>query len=372
MNNLFRAHLAERILKASSRSPLSRLVKPGILSLKTLGLHITTSCNYNCVYCYAEGYKEKKLSLEKIFSLIDEAKRLGAESINLLGGEPLLSDELYKILQYINRKNMRAIIFTNGSLITDKWLESFQEVREIILVIKYDCEAIYSKHTRTNYPLALIEDKISKLVKNNIRTVTFTVVTKHNLDFIDEILSRSVRLGAFPKLHQYMPISSKSTQLNKELEISPSEWRHVLKKISYLYAPLEKLIYAMGEFKFGLCSCFAHNLYVTAHGDVLPCPEAPPELNLGNVLDLPLRKIWEEFKERRKIWLNIPSECERCLNKYSCMGGCKVYAYFNFKEFNKKDPLCCSDIPTTYSHCVYALTRILPKRPAYEFLKIKC
>lgn len=366
-----RTALAEFILKRLSSNSLSKLIKPRVSSLKTLGLHITTECNYNCAYCYAERYRDNKLSLEKLLSLIDDAKDLGAESVNLLGGEPLLSRDLDKIILHINKRKMRVMLFTNGSLITDSWIKLFRKIKNIILIIKYDCEqAIYSEHTRSNYPLAHIEDTIIKLVENKLPVVTFTVITKKNLNSVESILSRSVTLGAYPKLHPYIPILTSSPQLNEELEISAAEWGSVLERISYVYSPLEKLIYALGAFKSGICSCFAHNLYVTADGYCLPCPEAPFELNLGSILDLPLKEIWARFKKKRQDWISIPSECGKCDNRSACMGGCKVYTYIRFRKFNRKDPLCCDKIPTTYSHCVYALIRILPNKPAYKFLKI--
>lgn len=372
MNKPIRVFLAEYILKQLSGNSLSKLIKHNVLSLKTLGLHITTSCNYNCIYCYADGYKKNnKLSLEKTLSIIDEAKVLGAESINILGGEPLLNKDLDRIIYHINNKHMRVMLFTNGSLITDSWIKFFRKINKIILIIKYDYdETIYSKHTRSNYSLIHIEENIIKLIKNKIPVVTFAVVTKHNLNFIDDILSRSVKLGAYPKLHQYIPIVTKPSQINQELEISPLEWNSVLKRISYVYQPLEKLIYALGAFKFGICSSFIHNLYVTADGYVLPCPELPLALNLGNVLEISLKEIWLRFKDRRLDWINIPSECNGCDNKNICLGGCKVYTYIRFKDFNRKDPLCYGEIPTTYSHCVYALSRILPNKPSYKFLRV--
>lgn len=371
INRPFRLKLTEHLLKQFSGNLLYKVIKYNVLSLKTLGLHITTACNYNCIYCYAERYKDNKLSLEKLLSLINEAKALGAESVNILGGEPLLNKDLEKIIYHINNKRMRVMLFTNGSLITDSWIKFFKKINKIILIIKYDCEqAVYSKHTRSDYPVTHIEDNIIKLMENKIPVITFTVVTKHNLNFINNILSRSVTLGAYPKLHPYIPELTKSPQLNEELEITSSEWSSVLKRISYVYSPLEELIYALGAFKLGICSCFAHNIYVTADGYCLPCPESPLELNLGNVLETPLKEIWLRFKEKRIDWLKLPTECNGCNNKNACMGGCKVYTYLRFKNFNRKDPLCRDEIPTTYSHCVYALSRILPNEPSYKFLKI--
>lgn len=371
INRPVRLTLAEHLLKQFSGNLLSKVIKYKTLSLKTLGLHITTACNYKCLYCYAEEYKNNKIPLKKLLSLIDEGRALGAESVNILGGEPFLNNDLDKIIHHINYKHMRAMIFTNGSLITDSWIKLFKKNKRIILVIKYDYDdKVYSRQTQSDYPVKLIEENISKLRENKIPVITFTVVTKNNLHFVDDILSRSVTLGAYPKLHPYIPILTKSNELNRELEISPLEWNSVLKRISYVYSPLEKLIYALGAFKFGICSCFAHNLYITADGYALPCPESPLELKLGNVLETSLKEIWFRFKQKRLDWMKAPSECGGCDNKKTCMGGCKVYTYLRFKDFNRKDPLCCDKIPTTYSHCVYALSRILSNKPSYKFLRI--
>jgi len=354
-----------------SKGFLSKIVKRNVLSLKTLGLHITTKCNYDCLYCYAKQHKDGNLSFEKLLSLIDAAKALGAENVNLLGGEPLLNKDIGRIISHIHSKGMRAMIYTNGSLITDSWIKFFKKIKKITLIIKYDSDDnSYRFHTKSDFPVKQIEENIHKLVINRIPVVTLSVVTKQSLNFIDDILSRSVSLGAYPKLHPYMPVTTNTPSVNKELEITAEEWNNVSKRVSYVYFPLEKLIYALGEYKSGFCSCFAHNLYVSSDGYVLPCPESPEELILGNVLETSLEEIWAKFEEKRADWLKLPVECNGCGHKIACLGGCKVYSYIRFKSFEKKDPLCLDQIPPTYSHCVYALSRILPNKPAYKFLNI--
>lgn len=59
----------------------------------TLRIVLTTECNYQCKYCFAEGEINKSkrvLKLEDLKRIIKIAKEFGITNIKLTGGEPLL------------------------------------------------------------------------------------------------------------------------------------------------------------------------------------------------------------------------------------------------------------------------------------------
>ena len=75
--------------------------KNGLLSLE---LELSRACNLRCVYCYAESGlpMDNELTLDEIFSVIDQAVELGARKIIILGGgEPTLYKDLFTVIDYI-------------------------------------------------------------------------------------------------------------------------------------------------------------------------------------------------------------------------------------------------------------------------------
>ena len=83
--------------------------------------NITRKCNLKCVHCYAHATGEAvadELSTAEGKALIDDLARFGAPVMLFSGGEPLVRRDLPELAAYAVEKGMRAVISTNGTLIT--------------------------------------------------------------------------------------------------------------------------------------------------------------------------------------------------------------------------------------------------------------
>jgi MoaA/NifB/PqqE/SkfB family radical SAM enzyme len=79
--------------------------------------YITSKCNLRCTHCYLTDYTEQA-ELEKILSIVDYLGKKGLHSICLLGGEPLVRNDLEIIVERIASHKMGIKIATNGILAT--------------------------------------------------------------------------------------------------------------------------------------------------------------------------------------------------------------------------------------------------------------
>jgi len=96
-------------------------------------LHLTDSCNLNCIFCWrkkSDKLNEKELSERKLLQIVREAAKLGVrEWVISGGGEPLLRKETtLKILKEIKKHNMWGLLTTNGTLLTKKDAEFLVEI----------------------------------------------------------------------------------------------------------------------------------------------------------------------------------------------------------------------------------------------------
>jgi 12,18-didecarboxysiroheme deacetylase len=94
--------------------------------------NMTKRCNLKCVHCYAfaegEEYRGKnELSTEEGKKLIDDLAAFGVPVILFSGGEPLLREDLPDLIDYAVKKGMRAVISTNGTLITEEKAQIFSK-----------------------------------------------------------------------------------------------------------------------------------------------------------------------------------------------------------------------------------------------------
>ncbi|MCP4113724.1 MAG: 12,18-didecarboxysiroheme deacetylase [Desulfobacteraceae bacterium] len=83
--------------------------------------NITRRCNLKCVHCYAHAKDipfDNELSTEDGKKLIDDLAGFGVPVLLLSGGEPLAREDLPELADYAVKKGMRAVISTNGTMIT--------------------------------------------------------------------------------------------------------------------------------------------------------------------------------------------------------------------------------------------------------------
>ena len=93
--------------------------------------NVTQTCNLKCIHCYAhavERSKERELTTVEAQTMIDDLSVFGAPVILFSGGEPLMRSDLVTLAHYAVDKGMRAVISTNGTLITKEKARELKEV----------------------------------------------------------------------------------------------------------------------------------------------------------------------------------------------------------------------------------------------------
>lgn len=93
--------------------------------------NITRRCNLKCVHCYAHA-KDKsfkdELTTDQGLELIDDLARFGVPVILFSGGEPLVRKDLPDLADYAVKKGLRAVISTNGTLISAKTGHTLKDI----------------------------------------------------------------------------------------------------------------------------------------------------------------------------------------------------------------------------------------------------
>jgi 12,18-didecarboxysiroheme deacetylase len=84
--------------------------------------NVTRRCNLKCVHCYSRSEDldyENELSFEEGKALIDDLAEFGSPVILFSGGEPLVRRDILDLIGYATDKGRRAVLSTNGTLITE-------------------------------------------------------------------------------------------------------------------------------------------------------------------------------------------------------------------------------------------------------------
>ncbi|WP_457590841.1 radical SAM/SPASM domain-containing protein [Geoglobus sp.] len=145
-------------------------------------LEVTTSCNLSCEYCFRKKDRPNHVEMSIAEKVSD------ADEVVLYGyGEPLLHPRITDILEIMNGKTMLS---TNGMI---DW--NFDDVLDLLdrIGISIDFDARHRK--------GLVFRKIEeKLKKAGEKATTQIVVTRDNIDFLDELVRVSAENGASVQL----------------------------------------------------------------------------------------------------------------------------------------------------------------------------
>lgn len=119
---------------------IHREILPKDRRITAVTVDVTQRCNITCTHCFANSgpTKTKVLDTEKAIHFIREAvEQGGCRFIAVLGGEPLL--EVPRLIQLANAfPFMPIVVFTNGSLATDKTLTQLKNYRNIAIFVSME------------------------------------------------------------------------------------------------------------------------------------------------------------------------------------------------------------------------------------------
>jgi len=121
---------ALRYGRASSRLP-SHLLQFSRDKRPVVVWNITRQCNLKCIHCYAHAKNipfDNELSTKDGKNLIDDLARFNVPVLLFSGGEPLIRKDLPELAAYTVEKGIRAVISTNGTLISQKTAHILKDI----------------------------------------------------------------------------------------------------------------------------------------------------------------------------------------------------------------------------------------------------
>jgi radical SAM protein with 4Fe4S-binding SPASM domain len=104
-------------------------------------IETTFRCNLGCVHCYVNepvgdfAIRDRELGLDRLKTLIDEVAAAGCLHVLFTGGEVLVRPDFPELYLYAIRKGLLVTVFTNGTLVTEKVADLFDEYRPLTVEI---------------------------------------------------------------------------------------------------------------------------------------------------------------------------------------------------------------------------------------------
>jgi 12,18-didecarboxysiroheme deacetylase len=182
--------------------------------------NITRRCNLKCVHCYAHAKDipfDNELTTEQGKELIDDLAAFGAPVMLFSGGEPLVRKDLPQLAAYAVEKGMRAVISTNGTLITPKMARTLKEIGLSYVGISLDgMQEINDRFRGVNGAFRSALEGIRNSQAAGIKVGLRFTINKFNVDEIPKIFQLLEEMDIPRVCFYHLVYAGRGTELVKE------------------------------------------------------------------------------------------------------------------------------------------------------------
>lgn len=288
-------------------------------------LSVTDRCPHACEYCNIPNRRLKEMPGEQLFRLIRQIRKAGAERVQIVGGEPLIREDIAEIVNYAKQSGLYVTASSTGS-----FPQKVTAIKNIdLMFLSFDGEEKVHDFHKGEGTYRKLMESIGRLKELRVNFLTVTTITKQNKDSIDFILKTArdnsfmtvfqplYYTGSAYKNHFHLPGVDKKYILNNE------EMRNIIKKLigaKLKGAPIAsslsylKLLSAWEDYSKiyspqmnKRISCWAGRLYcyIDTDGLVYPCGDS-----IGIVKGV---DCLQNGFEKGFDGINMNSNCRSCI-----------------------------------------------------------
>ncbi|MFA6422722.1 MAG: radical SAM protein [Candidatus Buchananbacteria bacterium] len=262
----------------------------------------TMRCNLRCVGCYAYNYdKQDDLSFEIMDRIVTEAEEMGVAFITILGGEPLMWEGLFPLLEA--HPKMYFQFYSNGSLMTKEVAQKIAKLGNAAVMLSIEGFKEHTDERRGEGVYEKVLKAMDVLREEGIPFGYSVAVTSKNEPviasdkFIDLMQEKGAIIGWY---FLYMPVG-KDPDLS--LMPTPEQRVHLLEFDKYTRANKQVFIVDFWNDAPYVGGCIAGKFYIhiTSNGDVEPCIFT--HMAQDNIKEKSLRDVMQSpyFKKLRSM-----------------------------------------------------------------------
>ncbi len=317
---------------------------------------VTKRCNLKCKHCSISEVGSGELTTEEGFGLIEDAAKLGPVKFGFTGGEPLLREDIYDLIEYAASFDMQVVMATNGTLITNEVAKRLKKAGLERAAMSID--AVGSAHDVFRGVNGAFKNMLRGLKaceEEGLSVQFFTTVTRDNYSGIPEIIKFADDLNIWRIYLIYLIAVGRGKQISEAclstdenmefFDYTATEQTEVntwLKPICnpqyWAYMEDKEIVDRVDGTKFTGCTAGITRFHIFPNGDVAPCAYLP--VKAGNIKETPFLDIVrnsEMFKALRAR--KLKGHCGTCKYKRIC-GGCRSRAYATSGDYLGEDPVC--------------------------------
>ncbi|ABR29972.1 radical SAM protein [Thermosipho melanesiensis] len=303
---------------------------------KIVEFELTTACNYSCKHCYCNAGKKSKieLTLEQVKHVLDELRNGEVELVDLVGGEPLLRQDIFDIIKYGVHVGLGVMLNTNASLASKDVVNKLKGIYpELKVGISFDGSfPEIHEFVRGKGTFEKTYNGFLNFLEAGFEVTILHVINKKNYLYFEDMIKFAKKHNVSLYVDRFVPVGR--GKLYKDILI-PTK-----KEVEYVRSLIDKYkdtvnFYVEENIFSGMCTAGRTHASVLVDGTVVPCGHFryDKEYYMGNLNEKSFKEIWESFNP--DVLLN---SCKNCEFFENCFGGCRAFA----KKLNlKHDPIFC-------------------------------
>ncbi len=320
---------------------------------------ITSKCNLSCRHC--RGFPAAELPAGRARKLVSEIAALKPGWVIIEGGEPLLRDDLFALLDLMRAEQLEVHLITNGWLLSPSIISSLKGLGVKVMVsIDGGVPETYERVRGGASFEGVVRTAREYAGAGLLEAINFTIL-KLNYREIPAVFTLARDVGA-PRINLIglKPCAEYTAEL-----LSPPEYREAIRltceaarKTGVEFFFDEPFFWAVvkadglsatlpaedaGIVVPATSACaFGDYIFIEVNGDVKPCSYAA--MVVGNVGERPLGEIWREMQaspllNRIKDPRSREGACLDCRYLEECKG-CRSRGYALTGSWFASDSVC--------------------------------
>lgn len=313
--------------------------------LKEVSIEIIRKCPNCCLHCSSFSHSKCKeiLPYLKFEELVNDAAKLGAQTICLSGGEPFLHPDIVKIVHYVHECGLKCYIYTSGIVFDeddmpcpiplDVFSTISKDVTKIIFNIEAGTEMTYDRIMGTHGCFYKMQESVRRAVQAGLCAEGHFVPMAINIGEIENVVSLCKRLHISKLSFLRLVLHGRAEQNRSSLELTPEDERnlrtHLYSLKSHRNLPIRIGVPLSGDSSCYKCEAAQGKLNIKFDGTVFPCEvfknhsfkKALGNVKPDNIYEKSLYEIYtssEYLEAIRKLSATFTTHqnCETCVGQY--------------------------------------------------------
>jgi len=297
-------------------------------SLKSVSLYPTFRCNQRCAYCNFPDMATTELTTSQWVDIIDQLAKLGCRRVGILGGEPLLREDLQAVITHVKKRGMSCVLTSNGRLVPDR----IEELRQLdTLVLSLDQAGPENDVLRGQGSYAAVKEAMEAAKAAGIALKINSALSASSAPHLDSLLAFIEENGVSITINIARTDSSQSRSFESGLGVNDETMQTLLSKIAQLTRSHPCIIFSKTAYEYASrwndfsidrynsgqlslenpilangpsCQAGRYYMSILPDGSVSPCVVTIDDIRGGSVIQDGVADAWKSLADHNCVACN--------------------------------------------------------------------